>query len=50
MAMRKPTKKELTSVPIEHLDLEKTTSVADLVDAKTMDAGRMELEAAAKAV
>ena len=32
MAMRKPTKKELTSVPIEHLDLEKTTSVADLVD------------------
>src|SRR5207253_145420 len=32
MAMRKPTKKELTSVPIEHLDLEKTPSVADLVD------------------
>src|SRR5437667_301103 len=32
MAMRKPTKKELTSVPIEHLDLEKTTSVADLAD------------------
>src|SRR2546430_14847614 len=32
MAMRKPTKKELTSVPIEHLDLEKTTSVADLED------------------
>src|SRR2546421_704989 len=32
MAMRKPTKKELTSVPIEHLDLEKTTLVADLVD------------------
>src|SRR5437016_9210507 len=32
MAMHKPTKAELTSVPIEHLDLEKTTSVADLVD------------------
>src|SRR5436309_13378406 len=32
MAMHKPTKAELTSVPIEHLDLEKTTSVADPVD------------------
>jgi len=32
MAMKKATKADLTSVPIEHLDLEKTTSVADLVD------------------
>lgn len=29
---RKPTKDELTSVPIEHLDLERTTTIADLVD------------------
>ena len=32
MVPKKPTKAELTSVPIEHLDLEKTTSIADLVD------------------
>ncbi len=32
MAERKPTKKDLTQVPIEHLDLTKTESVADLVD------------------
>src|SRR6266568_8231662 len=32
MASKKPTKAELTSVPIEHLDLETTKTVADLVD------------------
>ena len=32
MASKKPTKAELTQVPIEHLDLEKTRTVADLVD------------------
>jgi deoxyhypusine synthase len=32
MASKKPTKAELTSVPIEHLDLEATKSVADLVE------------------
>ena len=32
MASKKPTKAELTSVPIDHLDLEKTKTVADLVD------------------
>ena len=29
----KPTKEDLTKVPIEHVDLERVTSVADLVDA-----------------
>src|SRR2546422_5270439 len=32
MADKKPTKADLTSVPIEHLDLEKTETIADLVD------------------
>ncbi len=32
MAEKKPTKADLTSVPIEHLDLEKTETIADLVD------------------
>src|SRR3989454_2626598 len=32
MADKKPTKADLTSVPIEHLDLEKTKTIADLVD------------------
>src|SRR2546430_17362073 len=32
MVPKKPTKADLTSVPIEHLDLEKTQTVADLVD------------------
>ncbi len=32
MAERKPTKAELTEIPIEHLDLTKTSSIADLVD------------------
>src|SRR5256712_12843536 len=32
MVPKKPTKADLTSVPIEHLDLEKTHTVADLVD------------------
>src|SRR2546425_4949925 len=32
MADNKPTKADLTSVPIEHLDLEKTETIADLVD------------------
>src|SRR3989449_6858523 len=32
MADKKPTKADLTSVPIQHLDLEKTQTVADLVD------------------
>src|SRR6266508_3174339 len=32
MASKKPTKAELTAVPIEHLDLETTKTVADLVD------------------
>ena len=31
-AGRKPTKSELTQVPIEHLDLEKVESIADLLD------------------
>ena len=30
--MKKPTKEELTKHPIEHLDLEKTRTIADLVD------------------
>ena len=29
---RKPTKAELTQVPIEHLDLEKVRNLADLLD------------------
>src|SRR2546422_11614041 len=32
MADKKPTKADLTSVPIEHLDLEKTETIADLLD------------------
>src|SRR6266568_948463 len=32
MASKKPTKADLTSVPIEHLDLETTKTVADLAD------------------
>src|SRR5207249_11585441 len=32
MADKKPTKADLTSVPIEHLDLEKTETIAHLVD------------------
>src|SRR2546429_8332511 len=32
MVPKKPTKADLTSVPIEHLDLEKPQTVADLVD------------------
>src|SRR2546427_8084460 len=32
MADKKPTKADLTAVPIQHLDLEKTETIADLVD------------------
>src|SRR2546425_407944 len=32
MADKKPTKADLTAVPIQHLDLEKTQTIADLVD------------------
>src|SRR5437879_12786903 len=32
MATKKPTKADLTAVPIEHLDLETTKTIADLVD------------------
>lgn len=31
--VRKPTKEELTQTPIQHLDLERTETIADLVDA-----------------
>src|SRR2546428_2435725 len=31
MADKKPTKADLTAVPIQHLDLEKTETIADLV-------------------